>query len=617
MDQNPIEHADEAGLRRVLQQYAHARERWPKRAAWPAERQRRDYQARVALARVLMRSGREHDAAGEPDKAMKCYKEAAKQLERALRDETDAASRYATTWALAEALHTIGRDCDARRDRRTGALITIDISRIRGVSPEERLRYAGRPLPWREEQLPVIQAACQATRRAVRFYDTIRDWSGLPGGSEECHALNHRAGAALAAIEASKRLLNFRGTLLKVGTGSPLPPEMLPETRPDKDRDRANYESYNYCARLPGESPTPIRVKPLPLAPAVVRWLVRVDAYVREVPTKTNGSADEATLALQAAELLYKARQFDAPARSLYRLVPPERFSARRRLKDIVMRFPRSRAAKEAARSLINSYQIELDLTGFKKVVGWVKRNLGQSVPGLCGPFTGCGYVCRQPGGLSCFHLSADRLHDMAMRASLNLTGRGWRKADVRLCRLRARVAAEQYFGGTKRAMAELPVETIGAALLCAKLMSYSQGFDLLAAGSTAYNFGIDRAESARIWTGGCIIRARFLDRVHAAFTADPALALLFTSEAFAADIAAGAIALRTVVAAFAEAGVAAPAFAASLGYFETMTQARGSAAMIQAQRDYFGAHTYRRVDSPEVAVHSEWSELAKLPLRS
>ena len=206
---------------------------------------------------------------------------------------------------------------------------------------------------------------------------------------------------------------------------------------------------------------------------------------------------------------------------------------------------------------------------------------------------------------------------EFAQIASLNLTGRGWRKADVRLCRLRARVAAEQYFGGTKRAMAELPVETIGAALLCAKLMSYSQGFDLLAAGSTAYNFDIDRAESARIWTGGCIIRARFLDRVHAAFTADPALALLFTSEAFAADIAAGAIALRTVVAAFAEAGVAAPAFAASLGYFETMTQARGSAAMIQAQRDYFGAHTYRRVDSPEVAVHSEWSELAKLPLRS
>ncbi len=175
------------------------------------------------------------------------------------------------------------------------------------------------------------------------------------------------------------------------------------------------------------------------------------------------------------------------------------------------------------------------------------------------------------------------------------------------------RVAAQRRFDETPPPLTGLDTAQLGRALLCAKLMSYTQGFDLLAAGSAAYDFGIDRAEAARIWTGGCIIRARFLDRVHAAFTADPSLSLLFASDGFADDVAAGVVALREVVAAFAQAGVAAPAFAASLSYFETMTQARGSAAMIQAQRDYFGAHTYRRVDAPETPVHTIWSELQKL----
>jgi 6-phosphogluconate dehydrogenase len=176
---------------------------------------------------------------------------------------------------------------------------------------------------------------------------------------------------------------------------------------------------------------------------------------------------------------------------------------------------------------------------------------------------------------------------------------------------------AASRFGRIDTPLDGLSVATVEQALLCAKIMSYTQGFDLLAVGSVAHSFNINLAESARIWTGGCIIRADFLDRIREAFTAQPDLPLLFASEAFAPDITAGVIALREVVATFARAGLAAPAFAASLSYFETMTAARGSASMIQAQRDYFGAHTYRRFDDPETPVHTVWGHAKKLELTS
>ena len=182
------------------------------------------------------------------------------------------------------------------------------------------------------------------------------------------------------------------------------------------------------------------------------------------------------------------------------------------------------------------------------------------------------------------------------------------------------RVAGEARFPGSsagadRRAQAaalgassEEAIASLGAALLTAKLMSYTQGFALLRAGSLAHGFGSDLARIARIWKGGCIIRAAFLDRVHDAFVRDPSLPLLLLDPALGATIAEGVAALRRTVAAAAAAGVAIPALAASLAYFETMTRAIGSAQLVQAQRDCFGAHTYRRLSAPDVAVHSVWS---------
>ncbi|MCX4242019.1 NADP-dependent phosphogluconate dehydrogenase [Paraliomyxa miuraensis] len=153
-------------------------------------------------------------------------------------------------------------------------------------------------------------------------------------------------------------------------------------------------------------------------------------------------------------------------------------------------------------------------------------------------------------------------------------------------------------------------VDELEAALYAAKLMSYAQGFDLLRTASKDRGYETDLAEVARIWKAGCIIRARFLDRVHAAYRADPELPLLCLDPSFAEELRGALPAWRKVVAAATACGHPVPALSASLGWFDTIRQARGTAALIQAQRDYFGAHTYRRVEAPNVAVHTEWERL-------
>jgi len=150
-------------------------------------------------------------------------------------------------------------------------------------------------------------------------------------------------------------------------------------------------------------------------------------------------------------------------------------------------------------------------------------------------------------------------------------------------------------------------VEELGDALYAAKIASYTQGFTMIDEASREWDYGIDLSEVARIWTGGCIIRARFLGRVMAAFKADPHPANLALSPDFTADLKRRVPPLRKVVSEAAGQGVAIPGFATSLAWFDTLTTAQGSANVIQAQRDYFGSHTYRRVDDPDTAVHTDW----------
>ncbi|MFU8851904.1 NADP-dependent phosphogluconate dehydrogenase [Micromonospora sp. SL1-18] len=150
-------------------------------------------------------------------------------------------------------------------------------------------------------------------------------------------------------------------------------------------------------------------------------------------------------------------------------------------------------------------------------------------------------------------------------------------------------------------------VEDVRRALLASKIVAYAQGFDHIRAGSRAYDWGIDLGGTATIWRGGCIIRARFLDRIRQAYDTEPDLPTLLMAPWFADRVGAGVPSWRRVVADAARAGVPAPAFASSLAYFDGLRAERLPAALIQGLRDDFGAHTYRRVDR-EGSFHTRWA---------
>jgi len=168
------------------------------------------------------------------------------------------------------------------------------------------------------------------------------------------------------------------------------------------------------------------------------------------------------------------------------------------------------------------------------------------------------------------------------------------------------RIEFEGAYAPKRRGLGDLSVDDIGRALYASKIASYTQGFQLLEAASREFDFGTDLGEVARLWTAGCIIRARFLDRIREVY-AEHAPALLALAPSFVDELGGRVPAWRNVVSRATGAGYPVPGFAASLTWFDTLTTAQGSANVIQAQRDYFGSHSYRRLDDPETVVHTDW----------
>jgi len=159
---------------------------------------------------------------------------------------------------------------------------------------------------------------------------------------------------------------------------------------------------------------------------------------------------------------------------------------------------------------------------------------------------------------------------------------------------------------GTYPGDREAFIQAVGDALYASKIGSYAQGMDLLRTASLVYDYGLNLGEIARIWRGGCIIRARFLNDVRDAFAADPGLPNLMLAPFFREAIARTQASWRFVVKTAVELGIPIPAMSASLANFDGYRSARLPANLTQAQRDYFGAHTYQRVDR-EGTFHSEW----------
>ncbi|WP_373456729.1 NADP-dependent phosphogluconate dehydrogenase [Corynebacterium amycolatum] len=150
-------------------------------------------------------------------------------------------------------------------------------------------------------------------------------------------------------------------------------------------------------------------------------------------------------------------------------------------------------------------------------------------------------------------------------------------------------------------------VERVRKALYASKIIAYSQGFDEINAGAKEYGWEIDRGALATIWRGGCIIRAQFLNRIKEAYDRNPDLPALVLDEYFRDQVTECLDAWRDVVVTAAQMGIPAPVFSSSLAYYDGLRAERLPAALVQGQRDYFGAHTYQRVDR-EGAFHTLWS---------
>jgi 6-phosphogluconate dehydrogenase len=149
-------------------------------------------------------------------------------------------------------------------------------------------------------------------------------------------------------------------------------------------------------------------------------------------------------------------------------------------------------------------------------------------------------------------------------------------------------------------------ITAVHDALYASKIMSYAQGMNLIAAASKQWNWDLKLHEIAAMWKGGCIIRAKFLDEIRRAFASTPAPSNLLIDSFMKAEVTRCVPNLRKVVGTAVSRGVPVLGFAASLGYFDSFRTASLPQNLTQAQRDFFGAHTYERTDKAG-SFHTEW----------
>ena len=161
---------------------------------------------------------------------------------------------------------------------------------------------------------------------------------------------------------------------------------------------------------------------------------------------------------------------------------------------------------------------------------------------------------------------------------------------------------------GEKRGASQAEIDKIRDALYASKIVAYAQGFEQLAVASRQYGWNLDLGQIATIWRGGCIIRARFLDRIREGYASHPDAPSLLLQDYFRSAVLKAEPAWRDVVVLAVQSGVAVPAFASSLAYYDGLRRKHGPANLLQGLRDYFGAHTYRRVDA-EGSYHIRWSQ--------
>jgi cellulose synthase operon protein C len=313
-------------------------------------------QVRLNFAQLIHARAQTLRAAGKEQEALAKYAEAATEYETLYKADPGAESAYELAWTIADVYFFSGKFCDANRDK-DGSLTMNPV-------------VAGELLPYADKEVQTIKAACAQMSKSVAYYDIVRDWKGAKGKTAEGKTVDYTEAAAFSSIIATERILVSRSAY-PTTDAERLPARMVPEIRPAAEDDERDIEANKEAADA-------IRVKPLEVDRAIANWIKAVDGYVDSGLTNIKDPKRGETLALVAAELLYKNRHFDPWVEQPYKDLTPIFWSSRARFRSILKHFPKTSASTESAKNLLTSYQIEKDVDGMKEVRVELKDVLDQ-----------------------------------------------------------------------------------------------------------------------------------------------------------------------------------------------------------------------------------------------
>lgn len=308
---------------------------------------------RMDFAKLVHAKAQTLRAAGEEDAALAKYAEAAKEYEILLKADMEVDTAYDLAYTLADVLFFAGRRCDALRDKEGDMLLD---------KQQEALSYP-------KEVVPKIKEACTSMAKSVHYYDLVRDWKGVKGKNDDGESLEYTEQAAFSSIIATERILVAHAAFPE-GEPERLPSRVIPEVRPSSEQDEADSKKNEKALEI-------VRVERLELPEELIAWLLSVDGYIAAGRVNKDDPSRIQKLALKAAELLYKNRNFDAwPEKANKdRGITPEFWSARERFWFIIKKWPKSNQASECVKNLLTSFEIERDFKELQRTVKYMEEH--------------------------------------------------------------------------------------------------------------------------------------------------------------------------------------------------------------------------------------------------
>ncbi len=305
---------------------------------------------RMDFAQLIHAQAQSLRRAGKEEEALVKYAEASNEYEKLLKDDMDSPNAYELAWTLSETLWFAGSKCDAIR--KEGNIL------MRGKGHEDEVMF------WQPEDLARIKPACDLMKKSVQYYAMVRDWKGQHTRGEDGKPLDHKEEAGFTAIAATGRLLNARAAY-PPGDPERLEAREVPELRPSSKQDEAEQEANKDAEGI-------IHVKPQTIDAATAEWLITVDGYIKTNPVNPKDDLERIQkLALQAAELLYKNRHFDADKDAVTPRTTADFWSARERFIWIINHYKTSKQASEAYKDLLTTFLIEHD---YAKLLEWTEK---------------------------------------------------------------------------------------------------------------------------------------------------------------------------------------------------------------------------------------------------